>query len=86
MTNKPLPDHFGVPLRPYGKAELAQMYMNGTCSDPAARKWLRQEIRKCPGLLAELYRLGYDPKQKNYTVAQVRALFNAIGEPGPAPL
>lgn len=68
-------------LRPYGKAELAHMYKGDSCTDSAARKWMNLEISKCPGLMDELRRLGYVAKQKNYTVAQVRAIFAAIGEP-----
>jgi len=70
-----------IPVRPYGKAELAHMYKGHGCTDSNARHWLNIEIRKCPGLLDELHRLGYSPTQKVFTLAQVRAIFNAIGKP-----
>jgi len=70
-----------IPIRPYGKSELAHMYKGDCCSDSSARHWLNIEIRKCPGLREELLRLGYTPTQRNFTIAQVRAIFDAIGEP-----
>lgn len=72
---------FEVPVRPYGKAELGHMYRGDDCKDRAARIWMDREISKCPGLREELRRLGYNTNQKDYTIAQVRAIFNAIGEP-----
>ncbi len=72
---------YSIPIRPYSKTELAHMYVGFNCTDSNARRWIRLEISKCPGLTEELQRLGYEPKQKCYTMTQVRAIFDAIGEP-----
>ena len=67
--------------RPWGKTELALAYTAGSCSPRMALNWLNDEIRKYPGLMAELQRLGYRQRNKRFTLAQVQAIFRAIGEP-----
>lgn len=67
--------------RPWGKAELAHAYIGAHMTDRSARQWLRDELERYPGLMDELCRLGYSPRAKRFTVAQVRAIFAAIGEP-----
>ncbi len=72
---------YSILIHPYSKAELAHMYVGFNCTDANARRWLRLEISKCPGLAEELLRLGFTPRQKCYTISQVRAIIDAIGEP-----
>lgn len=69
------------PLRPYGKTELALAYTGGYMSARSALAWLHTELRKSPGLMERLQQLGYTPRQKLFTRAQVRAIFDAIGAP-----
>lgn len=68
-------------LRPYGKSELALAYTQGRLSERAALNWLHTEIEHYPGLSDRLRKLGYYSTQKMFTLAQVRAIFEAIGEP-----
>lgn len=69
------------PLRPYGKTELALAYTRGYMSPRSALSWLHTELRKSPGLMERLQQLGYSPRQKILTRAQVSAIFDAIGPP-----
>ncbi len=69
------------PVRPYGKSELALAYTQGSMSERAALNWLHNEIEHYPGLSERLRELGYYATQKVLTLAQVRAIFEAIGEP-----
>lgn len=69
------------PLRAYGKAELAEAYMRGRIAPDSERKWLIHEIRLYPGLMQTLETLGYNTRQKNFTRAQVAAIFEALGPP-----
>lgn len=70
-----------TPVKPYGKGELATMYVGPSVPENTARKWLAKELKSYPGLMEELRRLGYNPRQHAFTIAQVRAIFEAIGEP-----
>ena len=68
-------------LRVYGRSELAQMYYGRPISDSAARKWLNQEISLHPELVKKLEQLGLKKRGKNYSRAQVEAIFEVLGEP-----
>lgn len=69
------------PVRPYGKSELAQLYTRGSMSPKQSCEWLRRELRLYPGLMERLVALGFTPASKVLTIAQVRAIFEAIGPP-----
>ncbi len=68
-------------FRPYGKSELALLYIKANVSQRVALNWLNQEIALYPGLLDRLHELGYKPKQRIITLAQLRAIVDAIGAP-----
>ena len=69
-------------IRPYGKGELIDAYC-GECLTPrAGQRWLKNELEKYPGLMDRLVELGYTPRQRIFTCAQVKTIFEAIGEPG----
>lgn len=68
-------------LRPCCKYELALAYTRGTMTRRNALCWLRTEIAKNPPLRRRLDELGYSPRQKMLTRAQVAAIFDAIGPP-----
>lgn len=68
-------------IRPYGKRELAMAYTRGTMSAHASLNWLNNEIALFPGLLEQLQALGYRSGQRIITIAQLRAIVGAIGEP-----
>ena len=67
--------------RVYGRSELAQLYYGRPISDSGARKWLMEEINLHPALVEELQRLGLKKRGKNFSRAQVEAIFRVIGEP-----
>ena len=68
-------------FKPYGKSELGQMYVKNPLSRRAALEWINHEIASYPGLLTRLRELGYHRKQRMFTIAQVRAIVDALGEP-----
>lgn len=70
-----------IRIRPYSKKELIVAYCGDYLSERAGRHWLKEELEKYPGLMEELVRLGYTRRQRNFTCAQVRAIFEAIGVP-----
>ncbi|MCQ2282975.1 MAG: DUF4248 domain-containing protein [Bacteroidales bacterium] len=70
------------PIRVYGRSELAQIYYGRPISDRGARRWFMRELGYVPGLMEKLHALGFTPKGKIFTPAQVAAIFDALGEPG----
>lgn len=68
-------------IRPYSKTELALLYTNKTMTPERAKRWLSHEIEVYPGLMERLKELGYKPKQRIFTIAQMRAIIECIGEP-----
>ena len=68
-------------IRPYGKGELAMAYTHGQMSPRASRDWLNREIAQFPGLLDDLIRVGYRSGCRLITIAQLRLIIAAIGEP-----
>ncbi len=70
-----------TPLRVYGRSELARLYYGRPISDSGARKWLMEEISLQPGLMDKLRRLGLKKRGKTFSRAQVKAIFEALGEP-----
>ncbi len=67
-------------IRQYGRTELAQVY-SPEITPEAAWKKLRGWIDHYPGLPEQLQALGYTPKQRIFTPAQVQAIVDAIGRP-----
>ncbi len=68
-------------LRVYGRSELAQLYYGRPVSDRSARIWFMKELSYVPGLMDRLAELGYSKKGKTFSRAQVKAIFEALGEP-----
>lgn len=68
-------------IRPYGKRELIDAYCGDILTPRAGERWFKDELRKYPGLMDTLNYLGYTPRQRIFTRAQVRAIFAAIGPP-----
>ena len=68
-------------FRPYGKAELAMAYTQGTMSERSALNWLNREIKLYPGLLEKLEQLGYCRRQRMLTIAQLHTIVDCIGVP-----
>ena len=68
-------------IKPYGKSELARLYVKNPLSRRAALDWINHEIASYPGLLPRLCELGYHRGQHMFTIAQVRAIVDAIGVP-----
>ena len=68
-------------FKPYTKSAFAMLYTRDTMSRRSALNWLNCERASCPGLKEELEALGYRPGQRLITIAQQRAIVEAIGEP-----
>ena len=68
-------------MRPYGKGELAEKYTHGCRSTKQSLVWLNNELKLYPGLMEKLTVLGYRPTQRQFTIAQLRVIVEAIGEP-----
>ena len=62
------------------KSELAQMYMPFSTTAAAVHRMMAW-IKAHPELLARLATLGYQPRQKELTPAQVKAITDCLGEP-----
>ncbi len=71
-------EHFKI--RTYGRTELAQLYCPGLCPQAAYRK-LNQWIDFHPTLRGELRALVPSDRVRTYTPAQVRLIYDALGEP-----
>lgn len=67
-------------IKAYGIAELAAQYSPAS-ADSTARKKLNHWIDRYPGLRQRLIALGYRPKARIFTPAQVRAIVEALGRP-----
>ena len=67
-------------IKAYGIAELAAKYSPDS-ADSTARKKLNHWIDRYPGLRQQLTALGFRPKARIFTPAQVRAIVEALGEP-----
>ena len=70
-----------TPIRVYGRSELAQLYYGRPISDRGARMWFMKELSHVPGLMERLRELGFTPRSKIFSRAQVKAIFEALGEP-----
>lgn len=75
---KPFDDSFQI--HSYGRAELAMIYFPNV-SAMAAWRHLKKSIEYYPGLTDKLQSIGYKPKSRSFTSAQVQAIVDAIGEP-----
>lgn len=67
-------------IHTYGRTELAQIYFPDLCPQAAFRK-LNQWIDFHPTLRSELRALVTSDKTRTYTPAQVKLIFDALGEP-----
>ncbi|MDY6288575.1 MAG: DUF4248 domain-containing protein [Bacteroidales bacterium] len=72
-------EHFEY--KPYGKSELAMLYIKRPVSTRAALNWLKLEIESNKVLQERLLALGYHSGQRIITIAQLRAITEEIGEP-----
>lgn len=68
-------------IRVYGRSELAQLYYGRPISDRGARMWFMKELSHVPGLMEKLTELGFTKTGKIFSRAQVKAIFDALGEP-----
>lgn len=68
-------------IRVYGRSELAQLYYGRPVSDRSARIWFMKELSYVPGLMERLEKLGFTKNGKIFSRAQVKAIFEALGEP-----
>lgn len=68
-------------IRVYGRSELAQLYYGRPITDRGARMWFMKELAIVPGLMERLTQLGFDKKGKTFSRAQVKVIFEALGEP-----
>ena len=69
-----------VPVKAYGKGELARMYYPD-CTESWARRLLNNDLRRFPGLLSELERRGWTPTARLLRKDWVRLIFEAISPP-----
>lgn len=69
-----------VPVKAYGKGELAQKYYPD-CTESWARRLLNKDILRFPGLAGELRRRGWKPTDRLLRHDWVRLIFDAIGPP-----
>lgn len=67
-------------IRTYGRTELAQMYCPELTPNAAWKK-LKRWIKECKGLTERLWELGYNPKHRSFTPAQVKAIIDYLDEP-----
>ena len=67
-------------IRTYGRTELARLYFPGIEAESAWRR-LRSWMARCAPLCADLARLGYDPRRRTFTPAEVAAIADRLGEP-----
>lgn len=74
MTNEPFR------TREYGRTELAQAYCPDIAPESAWKKF-RRWMRLFPGLEERLAAIGYTPRSRSFTPAQVRMIVEALGEP-----
>ena len=66
--------------RMYSKRELAQLYCpNHTPAN--ARKTLYRWIHKVPGLMDQLYAIGYNPSRNSFLRREVELIVYHLGEP-----
>ena len=71
---------YELPLRPYAKYELAQLYDPGA-SRPTALRMLHRYITTARGLLPALQQTGYRVSHRRFTRQQVAIIFSYLGEP-----
>ena len=64
----------------HDKRVLACLYHPHNTEEKAVAR-LREDILRCPELLHALQRVGYRPRLRTFTPAQVALLFEYLGEP-----
>ncbi len=79
-SKKALRDEAPFPLRSYGKAELALMYLPNI-QPSSARREFNEWIDFHPDLRRRLVESGLTTHSKRYTPAQVRLIVGVLGEP-----
>ena len=67
--------------RRYSKRELARLYWPETKNIKSALKNLRQDIKRCPELVAELQRTRWNVNRHSYSAEQVRLILKYLCEP-----
>ena len=69
-----------VPVKAYGKGELAQMYYPD--KDPSwALRLFKQDLMRTPGLMDELLRRGWTPRRRLLRKDWVTRIFAALEPP-----
>lgn len=69
-----------VPVKAYGKGQLAGMYYPD-CTESWARRLLNKDIQRFPELEEALRRRGWRPTDRLLRHDWVRLIFEAIGPP-----
>jgi hypothetical protein len=69
-----------IPVRIYGKGELASLY-NPNVEAKSAVRTLMRWIRRNTELSAKLREAGYDPLRRTFFSAEVSLIFNYLGRP-----
>lgn len=67
-------------IHAYGRMELSMLYSPHVSPETAWRR-LKRSIHRYPGLLDALRAIGYTPKCRSFTSAQVKKIVECIGEP-----
>jgi|WetSurMetagenome_2_1015567.scaffolds.fasta_scaffold02273_3 hypothetical protein len=69
-----------LPVKMYGKGELASFYSPNVESKSAVRTLMRW-IHRNTELSAKLRETGYDPMRRTFFSAEVALIFNYLGRP-----
>jgi hypothetical protein len=72
--------NYSMPIRMYGKTELAQYYFPDSPAE-LARDHLSRWIRKHPKLREEVQAHSIGKQVEHYTSLQVEAIFYYLGDP-----
>ena len=67
--------------RRYRKQELARLYWPETAKIKSAMKNLREEIKGCPELVAELNRRHWNINKHSYSAEEVRLILKYLCQP-----
>ena len=68
-------------MKLYTKQELALLYFPNA-KPHAATNMLADWIRRCTELRQQLALTGYRPKQRTFTMKQLKLIYEYLGEPG----
>ncbi len=70
-----------VEERRYKKKELAHLYWPETENIKSAMKNLREDIKRCPELVAELNRHHWNINKHSYSAEEVRLILKYLCQP-----